>query len=131
MKSNLEIVQSGYNNFLQGNIQGIIDLLNDDITWELPSSAEVPFSGVFSGKKGVLDFFQKIAASNEFHEFNVTDFIADGDKVVALGNLKATSKMTGKTSSNKWAHFWQLKDGKIIHHYEYADTAEIKKAFTN
>jgi len=39
--------------------------------------------------------------------------------------------MTGKTSSNKWAHFWQLKDGKIIHHYEYADTAEIKKAFTN
>jgi len=49
-------------------------------------SAEVPFSGVFSGKKGVLDFFQQIAASNEFHEFNVTDFIADGDKVVALGN---------------------------------------------
>jgi uncharacterized protein len=131
MKSNLEIVQAGYNSFLQGNIEGILDLLNDDITWELPSSAGVPFSGVFSGKKGVLDFFQQIAANNEFHEFNVTDFIADGDKVVALGSLKATSKTTGKTSSNKWAHFWQLKDGKVIRHYEYADTAEIKKAFTN
>lgn len=131
MKSNLEIVQTGYNSFLQGNIQGILDLLNEDITWELPSSAEVPFSGVFSGKKGVLDFFQQIAANNEFHEFKVTDFIADGDKVVALGSLKATSKTTGKTSSNKWAHVWQLKDGKVICHYEYADTAEIKKAFTN
>lgn len=59
MKSNLEIVQTGYNNFQQGNIQGILDLLNDDITWELPSSAGVPFSGVFSGKKGVLDFFNR------------------------------------------------------------------------
>jgi ketosteroid isomerase-like protein len=131
MKSNLEIIQSGYNNFLQGNIPALVELLSDDITWELPKSAEVPFSGVFKGKNGVLEFFQQIAATNDFHEFNVTDFISEGDKVIALGNLRATSKTTGKTSSNKWAHFWQLKDGKVIRHYEYADTAEIKNAFSN
>jgi len=131
MKSNLEIIQSGYNNFLQGNIPALVDLLIDDITWELPKSAALPFAGVFKEKNGVLEFFQQIAATNEFHEFNVTDFISEGDKVIALGNLKATSKTTGKTSSNKWAHFWQLKDGKVINHYEYADTAEIRNAFSN
>jgi len=131
MKSNLEIVQTGYDNFLQGNIPAIIDLLSDDITWELPVSANVPFSGIFKGKNAVIEFFQKIAANNDFHEFNVTDFIADGDKVMALGNLKATSKTTGKTSSNKWAHFWELKDGKVLRHYEYVDTAEIRNAFSN
>ena len=131
MQSNLEIIQSGYNSFLQGNIPALVELLSEEITWELPSSAGVPFSGTFHGKQGVLNFFQQVAAANDFHEFNVTDFIADGDKVVALGNLKATSRATGKTSSNKWAHFWQLKDGKVIRHYEYADTAEIKSAFTN
>jgi len=131
MKSNLEIVQTGYDNFLQGNIPAIIDLLSDDITWELPVSANVPFSGIFKGKNAVIEFFQKIAANNDFHEFNVTDFIADGDKVMALGNLKATSKTTGKSSSNKWAHFWELKDGKVLRHYEYVDTAEIRNAFSN
>ncbi len=131
MKSNLEIIQSGYNNFLQGNIPALVDLLSDDVTWELPKSAGVPFAGVFKGKTGVLEFFQQIAANNEFHEFNVTDFISEGDKIIALGDLRATSKTTGKTSSNKWAHFWQLKDGKVIRHYEYADTAEIRNAFSN
>jgi ketosteroid isomerase-like protein len=131
MTSNIEIVQNGYSNFLQGNIQGIIEILDDDITWELPSSAGVPFSGVFSGKKGVADFFQQIAANNEFHEFTVTDLFSAGDKVIALGNLKATSKATGKTAANKWAHMWQLLDGKVIRHYEYVDTASIKDAFSN
>ena len=131
MKSNLEIVQNGYDNFLKGNIPGLVDLLSDDITWELPKLADVPFSGVFKGKNGVMEFFQQIAASNDFHEFNITDFIAEGDKVVALGNLKATSKTTGKTATNKWAHFWQLKDGKVIRHYEYVDTATIKDTFCN
>lgn len=129
MKSNLEIVQTGYSNFLEGNIPGLVDLLSDEITWELPASAEVPFSGVFTGKKGVVDFFQQVAASNDIHEFNITDYVADGDKVIALGNLRATSKATGKTAVNVWAHFWQLKDGKVIRHYEYVDTATIKSAF--
>lgn len=26
---------------------------------------------------------------------------------------------------------WELKDGKIIKHYEYADTAEIRDTFSN
>jgi len=78
-----------------------------------------------------LNFFQQVASTNNIHEFNITDFIADGDKVIALGNLNATSKTTGRNASNNWAHFWQLKDGKVIRHYEYADTAVIKEAFQN
>jgi ketosteroid isomerase-like protein len=106
-------------------------VLSDNIEWELPSSAHVNFSGVFKGKQGVLDFFQNIAATNDISEFAVDTFIADGDHVIALGHLSAQAKPTGKTSSNKWAHMWQLKDGKVVKHYEYADTAEIRDAFDN
>ena len=131
MKTNLQIIQQVYSDFKQGNIPAILDILSDDINWELPQSAGTAFSGVFKGKNGVLEFFQQVAATNDMHEFDIDDFVASDDKVIALGHLKATSKTTGKTSANKWAHFWQLKNGKVVNHYEYADTAEIKNAFTN
>lgn len=131
MKTNLEIVKQGYANFLQGNIPAMLDLLSDDIEWTLPASANVSFSGTFRGKDGVLNFFQNVGSTNDITEFAVDAYIADGNYVVALGHLSAKAKPTGKTSSNKWAHVWQLKNGKVISHYEYADTAEIRDAFSN
>ena len=34
-------------------------------------------------------------------------------------------------SLNNHIIFWKLKDGKVVKHYEYADTAEIRDAFSN
>jgi uncharacterized protein len=131
MKSNLEIVKQAYSSFAQGNIPAILDVLSDNIEWELPASANVNFAGTFKGKEQVLHFFQSIAEENEFKEFTPEKFLADGNDVVVLGHLEATAKPTGKTSANKWAHYWELKDGKAVKHCEYVDTAEIRDAFHN
>ncbi|HEX5155548.1 MAG TPA: nuclear transport factor 2 family protein [Parafilimonas sp.] len=131
MKTNLEIVQEGYANFLQGNIPALMDTLSDNIEWELPASAHVNFSGVFKGKDAVMNFFRNVDNENTFSEFAVDSYVANGNYVIALGHLTATAKSTGKISSNKWAHLWQLEEGKVVKHYEYADTAEIRDAFSN
>ena len=130
MKTNLDIVKQGYADFMQGNIPDMLSTMSDDIEWVLPASAKVSFSGTFTGKDGVMKFFENVGNANDISEFAIDTYIADGDYVVALGHLTATAKTTGKTSSNKWAHVWQLKDGKVIRHYEYADTAEIRDAFS-
>lgn len=130
MKSNVEIVRQGYADFQQGNIPAVLELLSDNVTWELPASAGVPFSGVFKGKEGVLTFFKNVGELNEFQEFSPDSFVSEGDRVIALGHLVAKSKTTGKTSANKWAHVWTLREGKVIAHFEYVDTAEIKEAFS-
>ena len=129
MKTNLDIVKQGYADFMQRDIPAILNILSDDIEWVLPASAKVSFSGTFKGRDGVTNFFENVGNTNDISEFVVDNYIADGDYVVALGHLSATAKSTGKTSSNKWAHVWQLKDGKVIRHYEYVDTAEIRDAF--
>lgn len=129
MNTNPEIVKQAYADFLQGNIPALVEKMSDDVVWELPASAEVPFSGVFKGKDGVMRFFKEIATLNDFHEFNLEDVLSGENKVVVTGNLKATSKSTGKTSQNRWAHCWELKEGKVTRHYEYVDSAEIRNAF--
>src|SRR5438067_949975 len=109
-----DIVKQGYADFMQGNIPAMLESLSDDIEWVLPASAGVSFSGTFKGKDGVMNFFSNVADSNDMKEFGIDTYIADGDYVVALGHLSAETKPTGKTSTNKWAHVWQLKDGKVI-----------------
>ncbi len=131
MNNNLDIVKQGYADFQQGNIPGMLEVLSDDIEWTLPGSAGVNFSGTFKGKEGVMKFFENVAGGNDMKEFMVDTYIAEGDHVVALGHLSAIARNTGKTSSNKWAHVWKLKDGKVVSHYEYADTAEIRDAFSS
>ncbi len=129
MKTNTDIVNEGYAFFKQGNIPALLDLMSDDIVWELPVSAEVPFAGTFKGKSRVLEFFQAVGSTNEFKEFEVDTIVSNGNHVVALGHLTSVARPTGKQSSNKWAHHWHLQDGKVISHYEYVDTAEINNAF--
>lgn len=129
MDSNIEIIRNAYASFAQGNIPAILDILDDDIEWELPSSAQTSFSGVFRGKKEVLAFFDQVAKENDFREFTPMTFIADGPHVIVLGYAEAATKRTAKISRNKWAHHWVLTDGKAVQHYEYVDTAEIRDAF--
>ena len=129
MKTNIEIVQEGYMEFGKSNIPALLDLLDENVVWELPATADVSFSGVFTGKNEVMRFFQNVGASNDFHDFKVEKLLADDSTVIALGSLTATAKPTGKTSSNKWAHRWEIQNGKVTQHYEYVDSAEIRNAF--
>ena len=91
MKTNLEIIKQAYTNFSQGNIPAILDVLSDNMEWELPKSAHVDFSGVFTGKEQALNFFQHIAAENDFTEFSPDTFIADGD--YGRANLQSTGML--------------------------------------
>lgn len=82
MNTNTEIVKQAYADFLQGNIPALVEKMSDDVVWELPASAEVPFSGVFKGKDGVMRFFKEIATLNDFQEFNLEDVLSGENKVV-------------------------------------------------
>ena len=35
-QDNIAVVQNAYNNFKEGNIQGLLDLMPDNVTWQLP-----------------------------------------------------------------------------------------------
>ena len=44
-EQNKAIVQQAYNNFKAGNIDALLNLLSDDIAWDLPEIKNVPFGG--------------------------------------------------------------------------------------
>ncbi|HKT28884.1 nuclear transport factor 2 family protein [Dyella sp.] len=57
-----------------------------------------------------------------------TEFIAEGDTVVSLGVFTGKHGATGKSVQAHYAHFWDVKAGKIARFRQYIDTLAVAEA---
>lgn len=120
---NRGIVEQAYNNFKSGDIEGLLNLMSDDITWTLPEMEGVPFAGARTGRASVAEFFQSVGASQDNVSFEPRELIAEGDRVIALGSYAWRVKASNREFSADFAHVWTIRDGKVIDFREYMDTA--------
>lgn len=126
---NSKLVESGYDFFGKGDVEGLLKLFTDDIKWTVPEIENAPFAGSRSGKSDVGKFFQQLSEAEDISEFVPKEFVAQGDKVVVLGRSKATARATGKTYETDWVHVFTLRDGKVAEFHEFFDNAAANKAF--
>lgn len=122
-QENTRIVESAYEAFKQGDIGSVLDLYSEDAEGEIPGPPDMPIAGSYNGREGVEEFLTKLTSVQEAQRFEVHEFIAQGDKVVVLGEYAWRVKATGDTYGCKWAHVLTVDDGKITRFVEYADTA--------
>jgi ketosteroid isomerase-like protein len=120
---NKAIVEQAYSNFKSGNIEGLLNLMSDDINWTLPEMEGVPFSGKRSGRSAVGEFFASVGSSQEPLKFEPRELIAEGDKVVSLGNYQWRVTANNREFGGDFAHVFTIRDGKIVGFNEYMDTA--------
>jgi ketosteroid isomerase-like protein len=123
--SNKEIVHRMYSDFGQGNIPGILNVISDDVIFDTPGPALIPWAGIRNGKAGAMDFFKQVGDSTTYEKFEPQTFIAEGDKVVAIGLAHFTSKTTGKKGVSSWIMVWTFKNGKAVHAKNHWDTYAI------
>jgi ketosteroid isomerase-like protein len=126
---NVAIMKSLYDAFGKGDMQKIIDTMDDKVSWTSFGDASIcSCLGPHDGKAGVTDFFKAVGDTWDFSEFAPTMFYADGDTVLVEGHYTMKSKKTGKQLSSNFAHAIVFKDGKVTSFREYLDTASMAKA---
>ena len=125
---NTNVVQSVYENFRGGDIKALLNLLSDDIEWELPEIENVPFAGKRRGHEQMGQFFASLVDTQDVQHFEPREFIANGDKVVALGHYAWHVKSTGREFGGDFAHVFTMSNGKVIRFHEYMDTAAAAAA---
>lgn len=126
---NTGVVRRAYEIFKSGDIQALLELFSDDIEWQLPEIENVPFSGKRRGREQVVQFFATLADAQEVKQFEPREFIAQGEKVVALGQYGWRVKATGREYGGDWVHVWTVRDGKLAGFHEYTDTAAAASAY--
>jgi ketosteroid isomerase-like protein len=124
-QQNVQAVQAMYAAFGNGDIPGLLAYISEDIVWQAHSPTDEALAVPFQGHAGVLQFFQLLDKTLRMDEFEPKDYIAQGDRVVALGHLKTTHRETGEVIRSEFAMLWTLKDGKAVRFFEYGNDKRL------
>lgn len=128
-RENTELVQQAYQHFKNGDIQSVLGLLSEDVEWTLFEIEGVPFSGTRRGPERVGEFFSEVFDTEEVLHFEPRELVAQGDKVVALGNYAWRVKSTGLEYETDFVHVFTVRDGKVTRYQEFMDTAVVGGAY--
>jgi uncharacterized protein len=130
-QANLQLVQEGYGDFARGDVQALLEKFAEDIEWIVPGSEKNPLAGTYKGRSRVGEFFKKLNELTELGLFEPREFIAQGDKVVALGREEGRVRSTARKFQTDWAMVFTVRDGKIARFHQYLDTSNIEAAFAS
>ena len=127
--NNVQLIQQAFADFGSGNIQGILNILADDVVWGGYEDPTVPFARTFKGKEGVAQFFKLLSDSVNFTRFEPREFIGQGERVVALGYNSGTAKKMGKSFESEWSFVFTVHNGKLQSFFGYNDSLATHRAF--
>jgi ketosteroid isomerase-like protein len=128
-QQNIQIVQQAYEAFKAGNMAAVLAVLSDDVEWSTPQIEGAPYPANCQGRQEVARFFAGLAEGEEIQQFEPQEFIAQGNKVVAVGNYVAKVKSTGREFGNQWVQIHTVQDGKVVKFQEIFDTASAARAY--
>lgn len=127
---NTQIAKDAYAAFGRGDMPAVMAVMADDIEWVFPGPEGVlPNTGTFRGKEAVGAWFGTLDANVEFQVFEPQEFIAQGDKLVALVRVENTVRSTGRTVAVDEAHLWSFRGGKVARFQVFTDTEAAAAAF--
>jgi uncharacterized protein len=123
---NIETIRNAYAAFSRGDLPSVLGAFDDGIQWITPGNTDL--AGERNGKEEVTGFFRTLKEHWEFLAFEPAEYVASGDRVVALGRYEVRSRQTGRTVASHWAMVWTFRAGKAVRFQEYTDTSALEAA---
>jgi ketosteroid isomerase-like protein len=118
--SHVAIIQKIYEAFGRGDVPAILDRLSETVEWETEGGHEtIPWLAPRKGHAGAREFFHSLAAI-EIHSFQPHTFLEQNQLVVALIDIEATVKATGKRYVEKdEVHLWRFDETNRVAHFRH------------
>jgi uncharacterized protein len=129
-EDNLDVVRRGYDAFGRGDINALLELFDEQIRWVTPGPPELATSGQRTGRQAVAEFFGTVNEVFDIQRFQPKEFIAQGDRIVVLGDETSRLKATNKMIELDWVHVFTMRNGKVVAFQEFFDTAAVVAAMS-
>ena len=127
-QESVEIVRRGYEAFANGDIEGVLEIMDPDVEW---APALAPLLGVkpVRGKDALRTFLIEDIASG-FDDFEATPrSIEDlGDSVLVHTHFAARGRASGVPVSLEAFSLIRLRDGKTVSYRDYETKAAALQA---
>jgi ketosteroid isomerase-like protein len=112
-RENLRAVRVHYAAFAAGDIDRLIEGLDDDISIRIHDEHGVKIGPPMTGKTAARAFFERIHSSVDDASVEIEDLRADGDRVLARLTLGGTLRGGGRSGTIEAVHLFTVCDGLI------------------
>ncbi len=130
MNNTKKIIDDTYQAFMRGDLEYIVDACIENVDWSYFGCPGVPLIGNFQDRSGVQKFFDSLRFTIKPLDYQVNEFIVDGDAAVVLGKATVYVQTTGKTFEHHWCHVYTLRSSKIATFRGFTSNPEgMAKAF--
>jgi uncharacterized protein len=128
-ETHLELLKEAYKKWHDtkaGSVDHWLGLMTDDVEFRslAAGAAQMEFTGTSRCKDDVKRYFAELTSQWEMKYYAVDEYIAQGDRVVALGSCSFINKKTGKILETPKADFHYFRNGRICRFFEFYDTAQ-------
>ena len=123
-EDNIALVRGLYEAFARGDVPTVLAGFDENIEWN--ESVGMPYGGVYHGPQEVAE--NVFAPIPDDFDVSPEEILADGDRVVVLLTYRGTGKETGKKLEMPAAHAWMVREGKITHFRQLADSVLMNAA---
>lgn len=106
----ITVLRQAVDRLLAGELEPLLDLLAEDVEFQVASGGDEPDSSVESGTRAVVDYFSAIGGLMAFWQM---DYTARGDQVIAWGKESFTVEHCGLEGGCELALVFDLAESKI------------------
>lgn len=109
--------------------ESVASLFSENVDFYIPGHIElVPWIEHKKGRAGVVDFINKLRNKMESIDFKAESILVDGAEAVALGELEAQEKYTGKTTISEFAFAFTVHSASITRFRLFEDSFAVSEA---
>lgn len=128
-ETHIELLKQAYrlwNDTKAGTVDHWLALMTDDVEFRslAGGAAQLEFTRTSTGKDDVKRYFAELTSQWEMKHYFIDEYIAQEERVVALGNCSFKNKRTGRILETPKADFHRFRGGKICEFFEFYDTAQ-------
>ncbi|MEZ4837789.1 ester cyclase [Flavobacterium sp.] len=128
---NVTTIDNLYKAFTRGDVPAVLGAMDANIVWYEAEGNKFADGNPYKGPEAILNgVFARVLAEHEY--FNLDKIQLHemaNNKVLATLRYKAKHK-NGNEYNAQVAHFWTLKEGKIIAFQQFVDTKKLDDAMT-
>lgn len=105
MPDNKDVLKMANEAISAGDVEGFLAFCDDDIHWEMMGGVAI------QGKEALRQWMKREYV--EPPRFSVTDVVAEGDLVVAIGHIEGPD-VAGSRSLFSYSDVWRFRNGKMV-----------------
>jgi ketosteroid isomerase-like protein len=110
--ANVAILRAAYAAWNRNDLNGVIDILDPEVHWELPE--EGINAGSYRGRAGVRKLVETYLDAFDSFRLEPERFVGTGDRIVVFLRMSVRGRGSGAEIELRPAHVWTMRNGKAL-----------------